>query len=182
MVKRTRSRKGRGGGDWAEEAARINAALPPRRKKHVVNIADMVVHNEPSLAEFESKLAEKTGAVEPEQFSQGLFSKLASKFTKKSGGRKHKRRASKKHSKSRKRGGRKSRKRSRSAKRRPYKGGGGEGEKILAERKRKGGKEYQVSWEGDTERTWEPARNLPNAVLRTWWKSKGGKRRGSSKH
>jgi hypothetical protein len=102
MVKHTRSRKGRGGGDWAAEAARINAMLPPRRKKHVVNIADMRIHDEPSLAEFESKLAETTGAVEPEQFSQGLFSKLTSKFGKKSGGRKHKRRASKKHSKSRK--------------------------------------------------------------------------------
>ena len=33
-------------------------------------------------------------------------------------------------------------------------------ENILGERKRKGGKQYQVSWEGYTERTWEPARNL----------------------
>ena len=41
-------------------------------------------------------------------------------------------------------------------------------EKILGERKRKGGKQYQVSWEGYTERTWEPARNLPSAVLRAW--------------
>ena len=110
MVKRTSSRKGRGGGDWAAEAARINAMLPPRRKEHVVDIADMKIHDEPSLAAFESKLAERTGAVEPEQFSQGLLSKLASKFTKKSGGRR--RRTSKKS----KRNGRKSKRNGRKTK------------------------------------------------------------------
>jgi len=85
--------------------------LPPRRKEHVVDIADMKIHDEPSLAAFESKLAERTGAVEPEQFSQGLLSKLASKFTKKSGGRR--RRTSKKS----KRNGRKSKRNGRKSKR-----------------------------------------------------------------
>ena len=47
-----------------------------------------------------------------------------------------------------------------------------EAERIVGERKRKGKKEYLVAWKGYDEQTYEPARNLPNALLEAWKKEK----------
>ena len=48
-----------------------------------------------------------------------------------------------------------------------------EAEQIVGERKRKGKKEYLVAWKGYDEQTYEPAGNLPNALLDAWKKGKG---------
>ena len=46
-------------------------------------------------------------------------------------------------------------------------------EKIVGERKKKGKKEYLVAWKGYDEQTYEPAGNLPNALLDAWKRGKG---------